>query len=118
MRDPSPGSGDWSEGEACIANIGPKERRKRLIAGVIFAILALVALVALVAMVSSRWWRLTMVLPVWVSAIGFLQARGIVEIGDAGELEQVRQQAHRVHVKSALAAILLSLATLAIPGVD
>ncbi len=56
-------------------NIGPKERRKRLVTGVLmFAVGAGIA-AALVSLHLDRSWRLFLFIPFWLGAIGLLQAR-------------------------------------------
>ena len=64
-----------SGGEACIANISPRERRKRLAGGVIMFVISLAALGALMATGADRWWRLTLLLLFWGAASGFFQWR-------------------------------------------
>jgi hypothetical protein len=69
---PNDGGG---EGDVCIANIGPRERRKRMTFGVIAFGVGVVACVALVATGVSRWWRLGLFLPLWAAGLGVFQAR-------------------------------------------
>jgi len=64
-----------NEQVACAVNIGPKERRKRLISGVILLALSLGILVALIAADVNQWRRLALFLPFWMSMLGFFQAR-------------------------------------------
>lgn len=59
----------------CIPNIGPRERRKRLVSGLIMLALSLIILIALVAAGVDRWWRLLLFLPLWGGATGLFQAR-------------------------------------------
>ena len=61
--------------QVCVANISPRERRKRLMAGVIQFAVSLAVLTALVAAGADRWWRLPMVLLFWGAATGFFQWR-------------------------------------------
>lgn len=56
----------------CIENIGPLERRKRLLAGV--AALVLGAALAWLPPGDALWWRLTLFVPFWGGALGILQA--------------------------------------------
>lgn len=56
-------------------NIGPRQRRRRLVVGVV-ALLAAAALLAwLVLSGASRGWRLLIAIPVWLGALGVLQHR-------------------------------------------
>jgi hypothetical protein len=61
--------------DTCIPNIGPRERRRRLMVGV--AMFAIVVLVAggLVLADAPRAWRLFVLFPAWVGSIGVFQAR-------------------------------------------
>jgi hypothetical protein len=61
--------------EVCIANISPRERRKRLAAGVIQFAVGLAILVALIVTSADRWWRLPLALLFWGAASGFFQWR-------------------------------------------
>ena len=64
-----------SGGEVCIANISPRERRKRLAAGVIMFVISLGVLAALIATGADRWWRLALLPLFWGAASGFFQWR-------------------------------------------
>src|SRR5258706_3939485 len=60
---------------ACIPNIGPNGRRRRFIWGVM-ALAASVLLVAALAVGGAdRRWRMGVFLPLWIAALGALQAR-------------------------------------------
>ena len=102
------------------ANIGPRERRIRNIAGVVGATLSILVASALIEVHAERVWRLVLALPVDVSAIGFLQARahtcvafarkGIRVLGDSrsgaeqvvddGMRKQIASQARRVYLQT------------------
>lgn len=58
-----------------VCNIGPAEIRRRRMAGHVGAAAALVLLVALFAIGAPPWTRLAVILPVAISASGYLQAR-------------------------------------------
>ena len=64
-----------TEGTACRANIGPKERRKRMTFGVVAFVASLLVLAALVATGQSRWLRVLLVLPFTMAGLGYFQAR-------------------------------------------
>ena len=61
--------------DACIPNISPQERRKRLSFGVVAFVITLVILGILLATGTSRWWRIAL-LPLFMGAAsGFFQWR-------------------------------------------
>jgi hypothetical protein len=61
--------------EACIANISPLERQKRLRFGITQFIISLVVLSVLIAFGADRLWRLPLLFLFWASAVGYFQAR-------------------------------------------
>jgi hypothetical protein len=63
------------EGAVCIANISPRERRKRLISGAVQLAVALLILAVLLATGIDRWWRLALFPLFWAAASGFFQWR-------------------------------------------
>jgi hypothetical protein len=60
---------------ACVPNIGPAERRKRLRFGLGAWAVALGGLAILLGTDAPRAWRLALLLPFWGGALGFLQHR-------------------------------------------
>jgi hypothetical protein len=116
----------------CIPNIGPHERKKRLVAGsVILAVAAAIAL-ALVFAPIERAWRLLAFVPFWAGATSLFQvyektcvalaSRGVrnldtaeERITDQRELEQVKRQARRVRLEGLVVAALLTAMVIAIP---
>ena len=71
----TPKSNEDAGGENCIANISPRERRKRLAAGVIQFVITLAIQAALIALGVDRWWRLPLMFMFWGAASGFFQWR-------------------------------------------
>ncbi len=69
----SPKSNEHRDGEVCIANISPRERRKRLVGGLIQFVVALAILAALIATGADRVWRLGLLFLFWGAATGFFQ---------------------------------------------
>lgn len=57
-----------------VCNIGPAEIRKRLILGWLGTIAALLIVALFVALHVSRPWRVSVIIPVMLGAMGFLQA--------------------------------------------
>jgi hypothetical protein len=61
--------------EVCFINIGPKQRRLRLMTGVIFFGIGVAIDLWLVMSGAPRLARLVLFLPFFVSAIGYFQYR-------------------------------------------
>ena len=61
--------------EACIINIGPRERRKRMRFGVISLVAGLALFAAMIFTGASAWWRLALFLPFASAGAGYFQAR-------------------------------------------
>lgn len=119
--------------EECIPNIGPEERKKRFTIGSVTLAIGAAMALYFVATGSPRPWRLLVLLPFWVGAVGLFQAREKTCVSlsarglrnmDAGdepmtnpaEVEQVRAQARKVHIESFVTAILLTLLVALVPG--
>lgn len=64
-----------STSPVCIANLSPRERTKRLVAGAIPFVIALVVLAVLAGTRADRWWRLMLLPLFWGAAVGFFQWR-------------------------------------------
>ena len=112
--------------DACIPNIGPRERKRRLTGGFIFLAVAVCVAGCLVWFDAPQPWRLLLFLPVWMSAIGFFQvseqtcvalaARGLrnmddgdEEVTDLIELARMRAQSRKVHIRSVLTAVVVAV---------
>jgi len=63
------------DGEACIANISPLERQKRLRFGIRQFIFTLVILGILIVLHLNPLWRFLLLFMFWASAVGYFQAR-------------------------------------------
>lgn len=64
-----------SDSQVCIANIGPQQRRMRLMFGlVMFAFGSVVAALMIFSRVD-RLWRSALFLPCYMGAVGYFQAR-------------------------------------------
>jgi hypothetical protein len=57
------------------ANIGPRERRKRRLFGIVSLTVAVGVAFVLVVYGAPRWSRLVVFLPLWMAGLGLLQAR-------------------------------------------
>jgi hypothetical protein len=64
-----------AQGEVCIANISPRERRRRLASGIIPLAITPVVLGMLMRFGVNRWWRLVLLPLFWVAGSGFFQWR-------------------------------------------
>lgn len=62
-------------GKAGLANIGPKETRKRLIMGVAMLALGVVMAIIFTHTDVSRGWYAALFLPLWMGTLGISQAR-------------------------------------------
>jgi hypothetical protein len=114
------------------ANIGPRERRIRNIWGVAGACAAILVASALLEIHATRPLRLVLAVPVFISAIGFLQARartcvafarkgirvlgdsrtGAEQVVDEGMKKQIAAQAMRVYLQTLIvtgAFVLLAM---------
>jgi hypothetical protein len=118
--------------DVCIPNIGPRERRRRLIGGIALLVVATAVGVSLIWFNAPRPWRLLVFLPTWAGALGVFQvtaktcvalaARGLRNmdsgdeaIDDERELEQINSQSKRVHIRSALSAAVVAALFAVIP---
>ncbi len=62
-----------AEGHA--ANIGTQEKRKRLIFGIFMLVVAAILLAAFLYLDINRWWRLVIILPLWLGGVGIFQVK-------------------------------------------
>lgn len=72
---PAPGDPAHPVGSACIANISPRERMKRLISGVVPFLIAAAILGWQITANVDRLWRLPLFLLFVLAASGFFQWR-------------------------------------------
>jgi hypothetical protein len=117
-REPAPA--------ACIPNIGPRERRRRLIGGVVMLAIAGLLMAALITRGASRGWRASAFVPLLFAGICFLQVqqktcialsargernldRGVERVTDADERRVVAAQARRVTVGAVTLALALTV---------
>jgi hypothetical protein len=112
--------------QVCTPNIGPGERRKRLVAGVVMSAITLCVAGVLIFAGLPRPWRLITIVPAWIAALGFFQVRentcvalaarglrnmdaGGERISDPIELHNVRRQSRSVHIQAALFALAVAV---------
>jgi hypothetical protein len=60
--------------EACVINIGPRERGKRLASGVVLLAASVGLAAFLMATGAGHPWRLSLFPLLWMSGLGFFQA--------------------------------------------
>jgi uncharacterized membrane protein len=121
-----------TEGSVCIPNIGPRQRRQRIIGGIVGLVIAVGVAGVLLAMGVSRPVRLAVFVPFFAGTTGLFQARektcvalvaknernmdaGAERVESAADLRQMRAQAKKVYVQSLLSAALLSALVVALP---
>jgi hypothetical protein len=63
------------DASVCIANIGPRERRKRLVFGIVALAASVVISFLFVFYRVQPVWRLPLFVPLYLGALGFFQAR-------------------------------------------
>jgi hypothetical protein len=66
---------DEAPAMACAINIGPKQRQRRLVVGIIGFVLGDAAAALIIGLHAPHVARLAVLLPFWVGAIGVFQAR-------------------------------------------
>jgi hypothetical protein len=71
-----PSGSQGASPETCIPNIGPRERQKRLLIGVVGTVLGAATTIGLCVFAAARPFRLATFVPFVVGAAGFFQARG------------------------------------------
>jgi hypothetical protein len=114
-------------------NIGPRERRKRRVRGGAALAAGAGMAFALVASGAPWWSRAPVFFPVWIAALGLLQAReqtcvalaargvcnmddGEVPVEDEAAARELREKARRINRRAALVAAMVTLVALAFPS--
>ena len=64
-----------SEPTVCLINIGPKESRKRLVMGIGTLAAGLILAALFVLGDVERKWRMVLLIPFWMGALGVFQAQ-------------------------------------------
>jgi hypothetical protein len=115
-----------------VANIGPRERRKRRLLGIVSLTVAVGFAFVLVSFGAPRWSRLVVFFPLWLAGLGLLQARAQTCIAlaargvcnmDAGEetvtdgaiAARLRDKAAAVHRRALLVAAAITFVVLLFP---
>jgi hypothetical protein len=113
-------------------NIGPRERRKRRLLGVVSLTVGVGAAFVLVVYGAPRWSRLIVFFPVWMAGLGLLQARaqtcialaargmcnmdsGEERLEDATLIERLRAKARSINRRALLTAVVIAVVVFAFP---
>ena len=116
----------------CIPNIGPRERRRRLIGGLVSLLVSAALMVALVTGHAARGWRVAAFVPLLFTLIAFLQVqqktcialagrnernldRGIERLEEGAELQAIKAQAKRVVLGALVAAAAITAVFVIVP---
>lgn len=114
-------------------NIGPRERRKRRVLGMVALTVGVGLAFLLVIMQAPRWSRAVIFFPVWIAGLGLIQSREKTCIAlaasgkcnmDAGEepledenlIAQLKGKARRIHRRALITAVAITLLALAFPA--
>ena len=115
-------------------NIGPSERRKRRLLGVVALTVGVGAAFVLVIFEAPRWSRALVFFPVWMAGLGLLQARektcialaargacnwdaGETQLDDGDLVEQLREKSRRINRRAVVTAAAITFLTLVFPRV-
>jgi hypothetical protein len=60
---------------AFAGNLGPRQRRRRLVSGIAVGLVTVALAVALTVMNVNPGWRLALLVPAFVATLGFSQAQ-------------------------------------------
>jgi hypothetical protein len=115
-----------------VSNIGPRERRKRRLLGIVSLTVAVGVAFVLVSFGAPRWSRLVLFFPLWMAGLGLLQARdktcialaarGVCNM-DAGEepvadgalASKLREKAAAIHKRALMVAAAITFVVLLFP---
>jgi uncharacterized membrane protein len=115
-----------------VANIGPRERRKRRLLGIVSLTVAVAVAFVLVSFGAPRWARLVVFFPLWMAGLGLLQARaqtcialaargvcnmdeGEETIHDDALASRLREKASAVHRRALMVAAAITVVVLLFP---
>lgn len=116
-----------------VINIGPRERRKRRLLGVVALTVGVSLAFVLVIMQAPRWSRAIIFFPIWIAGLGLIQSRDKTCIAlaaagkrnmDTGEetlddetlIEQLRGKARRINRRALITAGAITLLALIFPS--
>ena len=114
------------------ANIGPRERSKRRVLGVVALTVGVALAFVLVVFDAPRLLRLVVFFPIWIAGLGLLQsrektcialaARGVCNmdageepVGDERTAEELRAKARRINRRALMTAAAATFLALIFP---
>lgn len=116
-----------------VYNIGPRERRKRRLLGIVALTVGVAVAFVLVTTDAPRWSRAVVFFPLWMAGLGLLQARektcitlaarGTCNL-DAGEeliedkdlIEKLRLKSRLINRRALFTAVAITVVALAFPS--
>ena len=121
-----------TEASVCIPNIGPRQRRQRIIGGVLGLVVAFAVAALLLSLGVARPFRLALFLPLFAGTTGLFQARektcvalvakqernmdnGAERVENEADLRQMRTQARKVYLQALVSAAVLCAVVVALP---
>jgi hypothetical protein len=121
-----------SSRESAVINIGPRERRKRRVMGIVFLLFGAGLAFWLITAGTPRWSRIVIFLPLWIAGLGLIQARektcialaagalcnmdaGTEAIKDPQLADELRRKARRINRRALMVAAAITLVALAFP---
>jgi hypothetical protein len=113
-------------------NIGPRERGKRRLLGLVALTIGVGVAFVLLVTDAPRWSRAVIFFPVWIAGLGLLQARektcialaasgkrnmdtGEESVDDAAMIEQLRDKARCINRRALVTALAITVLALAFP---
>jgi hypothetical protein len=114
-------------------NIGPRERRKRRLMGVVALTVGVGLAFVLVIMQAPRWSRIIIFFPIWMAGLGLIQSRektcialaamgkcnmdeGEETLDDENLIEQLRAKARRINARALITAGAITVLALLFPS--
>lgn len=114
-----------------VANIGSKERRKRLFLGLAVHAVTLCVAAAFIHYDVGIWWRAGLFLPFWLGFLGLIQAQlktcvmyaakdscnmdnGVEKIKDGNVAAKLRKKAKSVYITSLVSALFMTIMVMVI----
>ncbi len=119
-----------TQATACIPNIGPRQRQRRMMVGLVLSAVTVALAAFLLVGEVPRVWRVLLFAPALMAALGVFQAReqtcvalaargvrnmdaGDEPVMDAAQTQRISEQSRRVYMKSVIAAVAVTVLVLA-----